>query len=282
MTFQGCVYDVTKFAGSHPGGNKILLAAGKSLEPFWSMYRVHDSNETRALLEQYQIGHLPQSEKDMEPDMSDQFATEPDRSWKHVKINTMQPFNAETPPDKLIETDITPTSSFFVRNHLPVPKVDPDLYELEVSGIGLETRVFTLKELKALPKRTIRATIQCSGLGLPIFIDYNFQQQSPIINERSDSNQRLDLGTWRYFNGGMVIYDQTYRVSYPMYRRTGALLVDVLKICQDKSDPEVRHVVFDGLDRDMEQNYGASIPIETASNPNAEVLLVTGLVLFYD
>lgn len=34
------VYDITKFIANHPGGSdKIVLAAGKSVEPFWSIYR---------------------------------------------------------------------------------------------------------------------------------------------------------------------------------------------------------------------------------------------------
>ena len=34
------MYDITKFIANHPGGSdKIVLAAGKSVEPFWSIYR---------------------------------------------------------------------------------------------------------------------------------------------------------------------------------------------------------------------------------------------------
>lgn len=92
----GAVYDVTEFVPMHPGGAKILLAAGmvkkeliscifrncsdtaaigKHIEPFWSMYRVHNTPETRELLEEYRIGVLaPEDCIDM-PDLSDPYST---------------------------------------------------------------------------------------------------------------------------------------------------------------------------------------------------------------
>ncbi len=33
--------DVTDFAANHPGGDKILLAAGGAVDPFWAMYQQH-------------------------------------------------------------------------------------------------------------------------------------------------------------------------------------------------------------------------------------------------
>jgi sulfite oxidase len=41
MTHGEGVYDVTAFVNAHPGGNKIMLAAGSALEPYWSMYAQH-------------------------------------------------------------------------------------------------------------------------------------------------------------------------------------------------------------------------------------------------
>jgi hypothetical protein len=47
------------------GGNKILLAAGSSIAPYWGMYAVHKTAETRELLEEYRIGNLPEDEVNM-------------------------------------------------------------------------------------------------------------------------------------------------------------------------------------------------------------------------
>ena len=47
-------------------------------------------------------------------------------------VNAATPYNAETPLELITESFITPADLFYVRNHLPVPVVDPDTWELEV------------------------------------------------------------------------------------------------------------------------------------------------------
>ena len=58
VSFEGHVYDITDFVGQHPGGDKILLAAGGAIEPFWAMYAVHQTDEVLKMLEKYRIGDL--------------------------------------------------------------------------------------------------------------------------------------------------------------------------------------------------------------------------------
>lgn len=51
-----------------------------------------------------------------------------------------------------------------MRNHLPVPEVDPDDYELEIEIEGTErTKTLRLADIKALPKVDVTATIMCGG-----------------------------------------------------------------------------------------------------------------------
>ena len=57
------VYDVTEFQKNHPGGEKILLAAGGSVEPFWALYAQHKTEEVMEILESLRIGNL--DEKDL-------------------------------------------------------------------------------------------------------------------------------------------------------------------------------------------------------------------------
>ena len=53
------VYDITDFVESHPGGkNKISLAAGASIEPFWKMYPQHKIENVFEVLESLRIGNL--------------------------------------------------------------------------------------------------------------------------------------------------------------------------------------------------------------------------------
>lgn len=50
VTFGEGVYDVTSFVSKHPGGNKILMAAGGALEPYWAMYAQHKQPAVRFAL----------------------------------------------------------------------------------------------------------------------------------------------------------------------------------------------------------------------------------------
>ena len=56
VTFRGGVYDITEFVAMHPGGDKILLAAGGALEPFWALYAVHSQDHVLEILSEYKVG----------------------------------------------------------------------------------------------------------------------------------------------------------------------------------------------------------------------------------
>uniref|UniRef100_A0A0K0D854 Cytochrome b5 heme-binding domain-containing protein n=1 Tax=Angiostrongylus cantonensis TaxID=6313 RepID=A0A0K0D854_ANGCA len=118
------VYDVTDFVASHPGGDKILLAAGGSVEPFWALYAQHKTKEVMEILEELRIGNLDPKEVETtkQMDVSDPFSTDPERHPALI-VNQQRPFNAETPPVLIMDHFLTPNDLFFVRNHMPVPKV---------------------------------------------------------------------------------------------------------------------------------------------------------------
>ena len=56
--------------------------------------------------------------------VEDPYANEPKRHPALV-VRSKHPFNAETPVDVLATSPTTPSELFYVRNHLPVPHVDP-------------------------------------------------------------------------------------------------------------------------------------------------------------
>ena len=56
VTYRGGVYDITEFVAMHPGGDKILLAAGGALEPFWALYAVHSQDHVLEILSEYKVG----------------------------------------------------------------------------------------------------------------------------------------------------------------------------------------------------------------------------------
>jgi sulfite oxidase len=46
MSYKDGVYDVSDFLENHPGGSdKLLLAAGKAIDPFWRIYQQHFRSE---------------------------------------------------------------------------------------------------------------------------------------------------------------------------------------------------------------------------------------------
>ena len=67
VTYKGNVYDITDFVANHPGGSeKIILAAGGALEPFWALYAVHNNEHVLELLAEYRIGSLSKDESSIE------------------------------------------------------------------------------------------------------------------------------------------------------------------------------------------------------------------------
>jgi hypothetical protein len=50
VTYKDGVYDITDFVAEHPGGAKIMLAAGGAVDPFWALYAAHQKEEVRRRL----------------------------------------------------------------------------------------------------------------------------------------------------------------------------------------------------------------------------------------
>jgi DMSO/TMAO reductase YedYZ molybdopterin-dependent catalytic subunit len=80
------------------------------------------------------------------------------------KIVTAAPENSETPLEA-VRGWVTPTRLFFVRNHFPVPDLDPAAWCLTVEGAVRHRRDWTWPELLDLPQRTVFATVECAGNG---------------------------------------------------------------------------------------------------------------------
>jgi sulfite oxidase len=104
---------------------------------------------------------------------------------------------------------------FYVRNHLPVPHIDPETFELEVEIEGRNKSVIlTLDELKKLPKHTITATIMCAG------------------NRRSEMTKIKAVKGLSW--GAAAVGNATW---------TGVRLRDVLKkVGVDEDDKSLKHV----------------------------------------
>ena len=82
VTYEEGVYDITDFIVSHPGGvGKIMLAAGKAIDPFWRIYQQHTNSKLpKQLLSEMRIGTLDPNEPAVEVDENDPYANEPVRA----------------------------------------------------------------------------------------------------------------------------------------------------------------------------------------------------------
>ncbi len=60
---------------------------------------------------------------------------------------------------------MTPTEDLFTVGHYGTPTVDPSTWTLELSGLVKKPRTLTLGQIKALPKKEVIATLECSGNG---------------------------------------------------------------------------------------------------------------------
>lgn len=241
------VYDITSFITMHPGGKeKISLAAGGFLEPFWEVFTIHHKQAVYDILESLRIGdvdlkslevYMEAQEKKKVEQMADPFANEPAR-WEGLIPRSERPCNAETPPDALLASGhITNNTVFYVRNHFPVPDIKSDQHRLTLNiptASGMKDVVLTIDDLKKYKRHDVSATLQCAG------------------NRRSDMSAAKPTQGLQWAQGaiGNAIW-------------SGVFLSDVLKAhgLSESLTREYPHVQFMGA-----EGYGASIPIEKALN----------------
>ena len=172
------------------------------------------------------------------------YKNEPKRSLKFI-VNSAEPFNAELPGSELTKSFVTPNVSFFVRNHAPVPVVNPDSYRVSISGLVSNALSLSLTQLKkGFPKVTLMASLICAG------------------------NRRTELHKIQPVRG--VAWGSS-AISNAVW--SGAKLRDVLLAAGVHPESSNIHVAFEGLDNVKGSPYGGSIPIEKALDVNGGVLL---------
>lgn len=245
VSFKDGVYDITNFIANHPGGqDKIMLAAGKAIDPFWRIYQQHESRGTgiKALADM-RIGDLADPPK--AGNLDDPYDSDPHDRHPGLIFHNTKPCNAELPPELMLDSWVTPNPVWFIRHHHPVPVLDIDKFRLHVEGPGTKPVSLTMEDLKTrFLKREVTTTIQCGG------------------NRRGEFNQieKTSGIAW----GFGAISTATFG---------GVYLREVLMHCagltlEGVAANDVKHVISYGLD-DME----ASIPIEKALSPFGDVLL---------
>ncbi|KAF2076808.1 hypothetical protein CYY_001885 [Polysphondylium violaceum] len=178
------------------------------------------------------------------------YKNEPYRNQEFV-VNFKDPFNAEPTPTRLIQSYITPTEHFYVRNHAPVPDIKESAYFLRIEGLIGKPMVLTMDDIKSkFEKVTIAATLQCAGNRRTMMSEYK------KVKGVGWGIASLSNGTW-----------------------SGCRLRDVLEYCKAFSkDSGAFHACFWGLDFGCPEEpdgkpYGSSITMEKAMDPEGDVLL---------
>ena len=261
VTYQDCIYDVTDFVANHPGGaEKLMLAAGGAVDPFWALLKQHTNNPEamQAILEPMFVGFV----SDFDPHKFsgaevDPYLADPKRDSELI-IHTATPCNAETPNGKMASY-ITPTEVFFVRNHMPVPMVDEECFRLKIEGPGAENgSTFSLADLKTnFQKHKVVTTIQCSG---------NRRSEFEKIEKTMGTPWAVGACSTAEW-GGVWLRDVLQRAGY-QHSDEGPHQMPSSDNSSSPSRALINHVEFESLD-----SVRASIPIEKALNPFGDVML---------
>lgn len=77
-------------------------------------------------------------------------------------VRSEDPLNLEMPFERL-DGFITPTKSFYVRTHFPIPKIDRNKWRLRVDGEVEKPFEINFDDLTKLESQKIPATLECAG-----------------------------------------------------------------------------------------------------------------------
>ncbi len=173
------------------------------------------------------------------------------KDLQRLLVHSATPLNAEPILSNLAVDWITPTGSFYVRNHGAIPQIDPASYRVSIEGLVERPLELSLAELRErFAKHSVTATMACAG------------------------NRRAEMAAQKPISG---VPWQAGAVGNAVW--TGVRLADVLRAAGPQAD--ARHVWFDGRDlHDVKGHatvFGASIPMARALSDEAEgaALLVT-------
>ena len=270
VIFRDGVYDITEFVHKHPGGaQKIMLGAGKSIEPFWRLYGQHLSlPHISHMLEEMRIGNL--AETDRLKEAADDALTNPYRIDHQIDRHpglvfvSKEPANAETSPDLLVDSFLTPNELFFVRHHFPVPDPkDKAANELVITvDKALGNRPHDVSPVvimspenlrKDFPQHTVVATIQCTGNRRTGF--------------KGVQNAPGDVKGLPWTIGAI----SNAKWSGPKLRD---VIVKFFGGSIENIPKHIKHVHLTGRDNDGNgQYYAVSIPIERALDERSDVIL---------
>jgi anti-anti-sigma factor len=94
----------------------------------------------------------------------------PEEAWQQaidagMVVHRAHPLNCETPISALMGGVVMPNPRFYVRNHFPIPKLDPSSWRLNVVGLIERPLSLNLHDLVKMPSQSQFVTLECAGNG---------------------------------------------------------------------------------------------------------------------
>jgi DMSO/TMAO reductase YedYZ molybdopterin-dependent catalytic subunit len=86
-----------------------------------------------------------------------------------IIVRNEWPEHWETEVQTLGRDWITANETFFVRSHLDAPAIDPETWQLEVTGLVAHPLTLSLDQLRAMPHVERVHTLECAGNGRGLF-----------------------------------------------------------------------------------------------------------------
>jgi sulfite oxidase len=163
------------------------------------------------------------------------------RAEQNLIVRCPDPLNAESRPERLVASFLTPQQHLYIRSHGPTPQLSQD-HRIVIDGMVDRPGSFSLAELQAeFPVRSVVATMQCAG-----------NRRAHLQDVAKTSGDPWDLG---------AIGNAEW---------TGVSLADVLAAAGvSKGAAFVATTGADEVDVDGEvAQFGASISLVKASSPD--------------
>ena len=152
-------------------------------------------------------------------------------------------------PPKALQSQVTPTDLFYVRNHWKgAPEIDGDAYRLSVGGEVAQALSLSMDDLKGMQHRRYQATFECCGNGpIPEY----WVKQTRSVMEKVTGHGIMGNAEW-----------------------VGVSLADVLNMAE--IGPNAVEVMFEGADHGPDEvvgdpeevTYERSLPMEKALHPD--------------
>lgn len=80
-------------------------------------------------------------------------------------VHREEPLNCETSLTTLVGGVVTPCARFYVRNHFSTPILNPEMYQLAITGMVKRPLRLRMRDLLNMPSQSLVCTLECAGNG---------------------------------------------------------------------------------------------------------------------